>query len=255
MPASRIAAIIIALILVAAAGAYFLWPAPPPPPPPPVKTAAPEPSGPKYPVAQPAAPLPSLADSDPTVLDGLKGLLDPALVAKLLVPESLIRNFVATVDNLTRDQVAMRLSPVHGPGGMLKVAGKDDSLVIAGANAARYTPYVDALEKTDPAAMVALYVRLYPLFQQAYVDLGFPNGYFNDRLIEVIDHLLAAPDVKGPVKVVSPHVMYEFADPDLESRSAGQKILIRMGPENEARVKAKLRAYRNELVAQTPAKK
>lgn len=27
------------------------------------------------------------------------------------------------------------------------------------------------------------YVRLYPLFQKAYVELGYPNGYFNDRLI------------------------------------------------------------------------
>ena len=249
MPASRIAAIIIALIVAAAIGAFFLWPAPPPPPPPPAAKAAPaEPTGPKYPVAQPAATLPTLADSDPTVLDALKGAIDPAVIAKLVVPESIIRNFVATVDNLTRDQVAMRLSPVHGPGGMLKTAGKDDSLAIAAANAARYTPYVDALDKTDPATIVAIYVRLYPLFQQAYVDLGFPNGYFNDRLIEVIDHLLAAPEPKAPVKLVAPHVLYEFADPDLESRSAGQKLLIRMGADNEARVKAKLREYRKQLV-------
>jgi len=42
-------------------------------------------------------------------------------------------------------------------------------------------------------------------------------------------------------------VLYEFADPALENLSAGQKIVVRMGPENGKRVKDKLRAIRREL--------
>jgi hypothetical protein len=94
-----------------------------------------------------------------------------------------------------------------------------------------------------------LYVRFYPLCQQAYVDLGYPNGYFNDRLVEVIDHLLAAPEMTGPIKLTVSHVLYEYADPEIEARSAGQKLLIRMGAENAAQVKAKLREIRREVVA------
>ncbi|HEY2629705.1 MAG TPA: DUF3014 domain-containing protein, partial [Usitatibacter sp.] len=148
--------------------------------------------------------------------------------------------------------LAMRVSPVRAVTGTFKTTVQDDA--IAPANDARYAPYVDALDATDPATVVATYLRMYPLFQQAYVDLGFPDGYFNDRLIQVIDHLLDAPDLKAPVKLVSPRVLYLYADPDLESRSSGQKILMRMGAANEARVKAKLRAYRKELVAQAPPK-
>jgi hypothetical protein len=99
----------------------------------------------------------------------------------------------------------------------------------------------------DTGKLVALYVRLYPLFQQAYRDLGYPDRYFNDRLVEVIDHLLATPSVPGPIKLAQPHVLYEFADPALEARSAGQKILIRIGPDNAARVKAKLRELRRQV--------
>ena len=102
-------------------------------------------------------------------------------------------------------------------------------------------------EAVKTKQLVAVYVRFYPLFQQAFKDLGYPSGYFNDRLIEVIDDLLAAPDLQGPVKLVRPKVMYQFADPDLEARSAGQKILIRMGSENAARIKAKLKEIRREL--------
>jgi hypothetical protein len=35
----------------------------------------------------------------------------------------------------------------------------------------------------DTRKAVALYVDLYPLFQGAYAELGYPNRYFNDRLI------------------------------------------------------------------------
>ncbi|HKC44456.1 MAG TPA: DUF3014 domain-containing protein, partial [Burkholderiales bacterium] len=73
------------------------------------------------------------------------------------------------------------------------------------------------------------------------------NHYFNDRLVEVIDHLLATPTVTGPIKLARPWVLYEYADPALESRSAGQKALIRMGPENAARLKAKLREIRQRV--------
>ncbi|HQU43635.1 MAG TPA: DUF3014 domain-containing protein, partial [Pirellulales bacterium] len=41
--------------------------------------------------------------------------------------------------------------------------------------------------------------------------------YFNDRLVSVIDHLLAAPEPAGPVALVQPKIIYKFADPQLES--------------------------------------
>ena len=106
------------------------------------------------------------------------------------------------------------------------------------------------VKNADVAAGRGVYRRYYPLFQQAYVDLGYPDGYFNDRLVEVIDHLLATPDVAGPIRLTQPSVFYQFADPSLEERSAGQKALIRLGPENAAIVKAKLRELRKEVAKQ-----
>jgi hypothetical protein len=99
-----------------------------------------------------------------------------------------------------------------------------------------------------------MYKQYYPLFQQAYVDLGYPDGYFNDRLVEVIDHLLATPDIAGPVQLKRPSVNYEFADTELENRSAGQKALIRMGSDNAAVVKAKLRELRKAVAKQELAR-
>jgi len=106
------------------------------------------------------------------------------------------------------------------------------------------------VQAADVKSLAALYRRLYPLFQQAYEDLGYPGKYFNDRLVEVIDHLLETPEIAAPIPLEQPRVFYTYADASLEARSAGQKLLIRMGPANARIVKAKLRELRAEIVAQ-----
>ncbi len=262
-PASppKVAAIVTALVLAVGGATWYFWPAPESPAPvvapaavePPV--AAPARSA-HYPVpASPDAskPLPALDASDAALTQALSNLFGAQAFARFFRPEALVRRIVATVDNLPRASYAQRLSPVLPVGGLLVTQGKDERLALAPGNYARYTPWVRFVESLDPAALVAIYVRFYPLFQQAYVELGYPDGYFNNRLVQVIDHLLDAPTAREPVRLVVRRVLPEFADPALESESAGRKILLRIGPENAAIVKAKLRALRKELIERTPA--
>jgi hypothetical protein len=204
---------------------------------------------PKAPPGEIVPPLPGLADSDPAARDALIGLLGAKSFADYFYPERIILRIVATVDNLPRKSAPARMMPVKPVAGAFVTVGTGDDAVISPQNDARYTPYVRILQAIDARKLVAVYSRFYPLFQRAYRELGYPNKYFNDRLIEAIDDLLAAPELEGPVKLAQPKVLYEFADPDLEGRSAGQKIMMRMGRDNEAKVKAKLRALRRALVA------
>jgi hypothetical protein len=46
-------------------------------------------------------------------------------------------------------------------------------------------------------------------------------------------------------------VRYQFVDPSLESLSAGQKILVRVGPANERILKRKLSEVRRLLAAKS----
>ena len=124
--------------------------------------------------------------------------------------------------------------------------------VLDPANYQRYDALVRIVQGIDTQKLVATYTRYYPLFQESYQSLGHPPEYFNDRLIEVVEHLLDTPEVADPIPLAQPNVLYEFADPKLESLSAGQKSLIRMGPENARVVKAKLRELRSALIAQRP---
>jgi len=217
-----------------------------------------------YPLAQPATPrgghqksasagspkpsLPSLKHSDGPLRQGLGELLGKKAVERFLVPKRIVRRVVVSVDNLSRRQVPPRDNLAKPVPGQLRVTRRDGAIYLSRANYARYDPYVKLLTSLDVKGLVALYVRFYPLFQEQYRKLGYPHGYFNDRVVQTMDNLLATPEVKHPVKLVRPSVMYKYADPELEHLSAGQKILLRMGPKNAAKVKTMLRRIRKTLL-------
>lgn len=275
---SKLSIAIVAVVIATVAGlAYVFWPARAPvlvvaDPPAPVAAPAapasvPAPPAILHPIeavasaplpAASAPPLPALADAGAAVKALLIDLLGRKAVLSLLQPEDFIRHVVATVDGLPRSHVAPAVWPVIPTPGRFTILSKDGAEMIDPDNSQRYVPLVLLAESVDVTTVAAAYRRLYPLFQQAYEELGYPGRYFNDRLIEVIDHLLATPapprplavtltEVKGPIPSNRPWVRYEFADPRLEALSAGQRILLRTGEVNQRRLMARLRDFRKQI--------
>jgi len=278
-----VAAIIAVLVLAIGAGLY-LWQqrkavspesvppiAAPAATPPPAPAPEPEPAI-KHPidslaVAEPPnkQSLPNLDRSDATVRATLTDWLGRKSVQSFLQLDDFVRHAVATVDNLGRSHAAPRLWPANPTPGRYTVAIVGDGTFATPGNAERYAPFVTFVEEVDSRRAVALYTQWYPLFQQAYEELGYPGKYFNDRLVEVVDLLISTPvpegplelkltEVKGPIPVLRPWLRYEFADPKLESLPAGQKILLRMGPAHQKRLQAKLTEVRRHLTAQAPSR-
>ena len=254
---NKVAWLVGAIAAVVVIGGGWYWyssrsSAPPAPPAPP--HAAPPAVAPEPQVAHPlagesgAAALPALNDSDPLVRDSIAAVIGRSAVAQFLVPQNIVRHIVATVDNLPRHKLAVEVRPVKPTPGETVTSTQGDLTVLSAANFERYTPIVRVVQATDAQALAGVYQRLYPLFQQAYEDLGYPGKYFNDRLVATIDHLLQAPELPAPIPLQQGKVFWEYADASLESRSAGQKLLIRMGPDNARAIKAKLRELRNGIV-------
>lgn len=235
---------------------YGPWPAAPDktaPSAPPDLPAAPLDEPIQYPVPATVdtAPLPALADSDEAFRALLAQRFGALLVEAHLVPKNVIARLVATIDSLDREPAPLRTRAISPVPKLLAVDAAGDAIFLSRKNSERYRPLTAALQTVDGKTIAELYLRYYPLFQQAYVELGFPKGYFNDRLITIIDHLLATPEVQGPIALVRPKVMYQFADPELESRSSGQKILLRVGADTAAVIKTRLREIRR-VIADTP---
>lgn len=268
---------LIAGLLVAIAGAgttlWWLYRGKVVPPPPVAQAPAaptapvvpPADTGPKHPLeplagASAPQPLPRLDEAESVVGEALAGLAGRTAVMTFLQADGFVRRAVVTVDNLARPMAASRLWPVQPtPGRFQRVAAGDGEL-ISPDNARRYAPFVAFVASVEPSRAAAVYRRLYPLFQQAYAELGYPKGHFNDRLVEVIDHLMAAPEpasppgvrlveVKGEVPSTRPWVRYEFADEKLESMSSGQKIMVRIGTDHERRLKGWLAGFRQAITS------
>jgi len=249
-----------AVVVLGLLGAVYYYkyhkavPAPPvvteaPHPPVPAPQAATEPAV-RNPIPETsdAKPLPPLKESDPDVRQSLVSVFGAKTISQFLVPENVVRHIVVTVDNLPRRKVAIELRPVKPTPGATATATQGDITTLGAANFERYAPLIKVVQSTDTTTLTNVYFRLYPLFQQSYEDLGYPGQYFNDRLVEVIDDMLKTPDVQGPIELTQPKVFYEYADPKLEALSAGQKLLLRMGPANETIMKAKLRELRKAVV-------
>ena len=213
------------------------------------------------PVKIPAAAQPLAADQ---IISAMTDFLGSKAALTFFQLTDFPRKFVATVDNLGRSHAPPVAWPISPTEGRFTVQTFDGATVISSDNGLRYTPLVLLLEKINAGLAMDLYVRMYPVLQQTYVDLGYPNRQFNDRLLQVINHLLATPiapqvmavqltEVKGPIPSVRPWVRYEFADPALEALSSGQKIMLRVGSVNQNRLKARLSALRQEILKRSTA--
>lgn len=194
--------------------------------------------------------LPKLESTDHFMSNALASLVNNKALMNIFSSDQLIHNIVVTIDNLPRKKVSMRFMPIKkAPGKFIPMAG-EETTVISPNNSARYTPYMQFAEAVDPKQLVDLYIQLYPLFQEAYEEIGYQDQYFNDRLIAVLDHLLASPEIQEPVQLVQPKFYYQYADSDHESRSIGQRILMRIGSDNAQIIKAKLQGIKQALMLQ-----
>ncbi len=266
MKNSKVAVVIIALIASLAAGVIYwktriqpreqvtalpeIVPAQPRTEPPPIQFPVPE-KKPEPPAAEAEKPLPPLMKSDQNVGEALTEMLQGIDLKKLLHLDNFIPRFVLMIDTLPRPNLPLAHIPVRSASGSFLASGEEGDMVIDPANYRRYQAYIALAEKIDAKQATDIYFRFYPLFQEAYEKMGYPSRYFNDRLVAVIDHLLTAPVIQGPIQLKKHIARYQFADPGLEALSAGQKIMLRMGPANAEVIKAKLRELRMAITQGT----
>ena len=200
------------------------------------------------------APLPLLDTSDNAAAAALAALPGAQGLADLLLARGLIPHIVATVDALPRRTIGVSILPLRTPKGVFTADTSSGQPELDSRNFARYEPYMKLVDAVDSRTLVTWYVHWYPLFQQAYRELGYPQGYFNDRLMAAIDNMLAAPNAQPPIGLAATaDGHYVFTDPTWEALSVGQKLLIRVGPDNERILKAKLRSIRALLLGKAPA--
>ena len=200
------------------------------------------------PVAEAAVDLPRLNDSDSFVAEKISELSSGTSLLGYLVDEQLVRRAVVLVENISRGQYPQTALPYKPIVEEMQVSSDDGRLfTMEAASYTRFDAAVAAFVALDTEQTVGLYRLLSPLLQQAYAEIGFRDAEFEQALIKAIDAVLSAPEIEGPLQLVKPSVMYLYADTRLEELANMNKQLIRLGPENSARLKAKLREFKQAL--------
>lgn len=189
--------------------------------------------------------LPPLDRSDADVIDYLLDASDGRFQS-WLIQEHLIRKFVRAVNALEEGKLVSQYRPFTDPQTPFNAATSGEAWTITTENYGRYTPYLESLEQVGSEQLVKIYERYYPLLEQAYDELGVRKGNFREVTIRALTRIVKAPAPPPDAALARPSVTYRFSTPELEQRSAVEKLLFRMGPENTQRLKK----LAEELLAQ-----
>ena len=184
--------------------------------------------------------VPLLDESDTVVRDLLASLTSHPAFATWLIPDDLIRLFVVVVENVANgDNPAEHLPPLR-PTQRFRTNGESPQLGFDPVTYARYNIHAEIVTAIDPAGAAGLYHRFYPLIVEAYAELGYPDGGFNNTVLRAVRNLLETPVLERNVMLVPRPAGFEFVDNELADLLPVQKQFLGMGPRNVRAVQASL---------------
>lgn len=200
------------------------------------------------PAAAPQIALPDLDASDAFLREQLAGV---DLPESWLDREDLVRRLAVVIENAGRGEYPRRQLGFLAPAGKFRAVERDGRLFVDPGNYRRFDAHLDLLEGVDPQTAADLISLIEPLVATALGELG-SNASTIGQIEAAIAEVLAVPEIGDDVELVQPAVLYEFADPTLEALSPLQKQVLRMGPENAARLKRYLSAVAVALQREGP---
>lgn len=201
------------------------------------------------PVEEEPLELPPLSASDEVVRRLVARLSSQPVLASWLATEDLVERFVVAVDNVAVGVVPRKeVEPLAPEGGFRATEADGGAARVDPASWERYDPAAAVVASLDPRGTATLYRRLGPLIDEAARKrLGYGAERFDQTLRRAILHLLETPVPAEAPALERETLTYRYADERLEELSEAQKQLLRMGPQNQRRVQAKLRALAREL--------
>lgn len=185
--------------------------------------------------------LPPLDATDPIVRELVGKLSAHPTVAAWLATDGLLRNVALVTINISEGKTPVRHLRALTPDSRFRARSAATGAYVDPRSYARYDGYADAIAALDARGTARLYATLRPRLVEAYAEQGIPEEKVNAVLERAIIHLLETPAVDAELPLRAKTISYAFADERLESLSAAQKQLLRMGPRNVQIVKAKLR--------------
>lgn len=188
--------------------------------------------------------------SDSWIKNQISELSVSSRLLTLFVNEQLVDNLVVFVDSAQKGQLHQQFSPLVAPSGKYQTKVTQDypiTYTVDTRSYARYTPYQQLLTALPVSQSVALYQELLPEIAKSYRSLGYDDDKFHLSLLALLQDLIDTPVPTGAPELHAPSAMFEYKDQALEQLLPVQKLLIRMGPDNQQKVQQKLQQFLTEL--------
>jgi hypothetical protein len=199
-------------------------------------------------VPEPEPQLPDLNNSDDFVREELTMMEGGSPLLMFLVSDELVRKFVIMIENISRGEFPERNLPLVYPEEKMTVTELGSEFYLMDEQSyERFNVLVTSLTNISTEMAVDFYQQLQPLFRQAYAELGLRNSEFNDVFMLAVDNVLNARTAPQPQQLIRPNLNYLYANPEIESYSDVEKLLLRLGPENTERLQRRLEFFKRRL--------
>ena len=243
-------AVLVAAVVSAGLTAWLLRREAPPPPPPEVEPVAvvEEP-----PAVEEPPPLPTLDLSDGFVRALLAILTQHPDALAWLLGDDLIRNIVIAVENVADGNSPRRALAGLGPREPFLVLEQPEGPIASPESFARYDGVTAAIAEADTDALASAILRLRPLLEEAYVEVGRPERNFLQALLAALDRLVSVPVPPAPIRLREVTLRYEYESPALERLDDASRHLLRFGPDNQRVVQNALAHLAAALRAASPS--
>mgnify|MGYP004654302209 FL=1 len=190
-----------------------------------------------------AAPL-----NEEQVLRQAASLSDSPLWAKWLAQDNACRRLLRAMDDIAQGQrpvAALDFMAVPQPFSAQQNA--DGALAISPAAIARYQPIAEVILAIPPEKWVQCYLLAEPLLQEQYRQMGSREPV-RTLLASFCNAILEIPDFNYEPELVRMNGgLYQYKDPAFEQLTDGQKLIIRLGCRNCARIRQLCQAIADEL--------
>ena len=188
----------------------------------------------------------SLSNSDEVLRTVVGAVSSHPRLAAWLVNDGLIERFVKVATNVAYGEDPKSHVPFLRPGRSFSATERDGATVISGGSFARFTPYIEVMESVDAAGAGSLYQRFEPAMEEVFSELGYP-GTFRETLDRAVTRILSVDVPGGNLEVEEGVLSYRFADDQLENAQDLDKLLYRMGPDNQRRLRSEVRRLSRAL--------
>jgi hypothetical protein len=187
-------------------------------------------------------PLPPLSASDSLLRDLVSTLSRHPTLARWLATPDLVRGATLAVVQIGDGRTPAVPLQALRPETRVQVTGTETGAV-APASYRRWESAVSALTSVDPADAAQVYVNVKPLLDEAYRELGYPAGNFDEAVTRAIRMLAETPAAPDGATLLRRPAYFEYEDATLRSLRPVQKQFLLIGPDSQRQVLAWLRRF------------